>query len=365
MIPHYFLLSVIALCTTTLNAESSIDTLYTKAHRAKERDNIHDAIVLYQEILTQNPHHTRAQFGLAQCYLTIGDFARGFPLFVYRGPDIPHFTQYNLVRRTLNNTRVLLRAEWGLGDCIQFIRYAELLKKQGATVYVQAYKELTYLLSLCPYIDMVIPVGVPFPEHDMQIPLLSLPQSFNTTVKTIPSTIPYLYPEPHLVALHEYITYQYKKSIGICWSGSGNPHAPAHINKNMPLSIFTSLAQCPGVQLYALQKVSPEHPDYALCKKLNIELLDEGEDECNGNFMDSAARMMHMHAVISIDSTIAHLAGALGRKTYLMLPHKADWRWMRTRDDSPWYPTMKLIRQSSPGDWHHSILNVIKDLEHT
>ncbi len=341
----------------------SIEELYKMAYLQKEQDNIKQAIEKYHEVLALAPEHAMAHLGLAQCYLTLGEFDRGWPHFEYRGSEIRSFTHYDWRTADLTGKRILLRTEWGLGDCIQFVRYAQLIKKRGGIVYVQTYKELVPLFRLCPFIDRVIPVGDQFPEYDIQIPLLSLPSIFGTTLETIPNETPYLYADQTLIDRWEKKIDQTKYNIGICWSGGGKKNAPSFLNKNMSPLDFESLSDMPNVQLYALQKVSPEDPAHAFCFVLNIETFDDDFDTTHGSFMDTAALMHHLDLIISIDTSVAHLAGALGKQVCILLPFKADWRWMQKKTKSPWYPTALLLQQPEPGNFKLLITKIKKKIK--
>ena len=204
---------------------------------------------------------------------------------------------------------------------------------------------------MCPYIDQVLCVGNQLPEHDIQIPLLSLPYIFGTTLNTIPNQVPYLYADQTLVDTWKKKIDPTKCNIGICWSGGGKTNAPNFLNKNMSPLDFAPLTDMPKIQLYALQKVSPEDPAHAFCFALNIETFDEDFDTAHGSFMDTAALMHHLNLIISIDTSVAHLAGALGKPVCILLPFKADWRWMQKHTQTPWYPTAVLLRQPEPGNF--------------
>lgn len=332
--------------------------LYQTGHILKELNRLDEAIACYQKVLAHNPEHSQAHLGLAQCYLTRGDFHLGWPDFEWRGPAIRAFSSYAWKNADLSDTTILLRAEWGFGDHIQFIRYAKLLKERGATVIMQTYAALKKLFSLCPYIDTVIATGEAFPKHDIQLPLLSLPKTFGTTIETIPVSIPYLHADTTLQRNWEqYFSDNRNIKIGICWHGSGNQNAPHALNKNMPLKTILSLAELENVSLYCLQKQTgvDELDDQT---KSVLHIFDGTFDQTHGRFMDTAAVMQHLDLVVTVDTSIAHLAGALGVPTWVMLSYKADWRWMINRDDSPWYPTMRLFRQKTPGDWDTIIYEV-------
>jgi len=327
----------------------NINAWYHKAHALKELGNMHDAIDTYNHLLTYDSCHARAHFGLSQCHLALGEFEKGWHEFTWRSPDVKKFPLYTLENKDLTNKKILIRAEWGLGDSIQFIRYAQLLKKQGATVIVQTHQPLVPLFSLCTYIDHVIPVGTNLAPHDLQIPLLNLPYAFNTRRETIPTNIPYLQTDSQLVKEWQTkLAPDTSYKIGICWHGGGDVHAPASLNKNIPLSSFALLAELPNVHLYSLQQITGLHEIDST--SFDLHLFND-LDQKNGRFMDTAAIMHALDLVITIDTSIAHLAGALGIPVWLLLPYRTDWRWLLDQTKSPWYPTMRLFRQARPGDW--------------
>ncbi len=335
-----------------------IQACHRAAHGLRELGQLQKSIQLYKKILEQQPDNAHAHVGLAQAYLVQGDFERGWPEFNWRFGSLIK-TPHNFHQKNLSEKRILIRVEWGLGDNIQFIRFAQQLKKQGAIIFVQSYHELVPLFSRCPYIDRVIKCGDAFPPHDIQIPMLSLAHACNTTLDTIPQKIPYLYPDENLVQKWQQIIPKDTFNIGICWQGKGDQHAPASLQKNIPLALFAPVAQLPQVKIYSLQKT--ENTDKKL--PLNITTFDDTFDKMHGRFMDTAAVIKNLDLVITIDTSIAHLAGALGTPVWVLLPKYTDWRWMHNRTDSPWYPTMRLFRQKKGGNWYDVIDEVVNALK--
>jgi hypothetical protein len=215
---------------------------------------------------------------------------------------------------------------------------------------VECQPQLAPLLSRCPGIDRVVPKGAPLPEFQTHAALLSLPLAFRTTVTTVPADTPYLYADPALVAhWRRELAAIAGFKIGINWQG--NPQYKGDRSRSIALDRFGPLADLPGARLVALQKgVGAEQlADWA--KRPVVTDLGPRLDEETGAFMDTAAVLMNLDLFITSDTAIAHLAGALGVPTWLALPWSADWRWLELRNDSPWYPTMRLFRQSEPGDW--------------
>jgi hypothetical protein len=256
---------------------------------------------------------------------------------------------------------VLLFAEQGLGDTIQFIRYAPMVRDRGGVVLVECPATLERLLKRCPGIDRVTPQGAPLPEFAFQIPLMSLPGVFHTTLNTVPADVPYLSAEPGLIdAWEEELAAaqgvspspptplprrgEGRKKVGIVWQGSQRYAGDAH--RSIKLKEFAPLAHVPGVQLVRLQK---EFGAEQLRDVPDWNVLDLGDQL--RDFADTAAVMQHLDLVITVDTAVAHLAGALGVPVWIALSVAADWRWMRGPDRSPWYPSVRLFRQTQWGDW--------------
>lgn len=361
---------------------------YNMAHTLKNLGKMEQAATHYQTVIEQEPDNSFAHFGLAQCYLARGNFEKGWPLFEWRGNDIKQFNHDIAAlkkcieeKKDLSGKRILLRTEWGLGDTMQFIRFAKPLKERGATVIMQAYKELKQLFSLYPCLDQVITVGEAFPAHDTQIPLLSLPLILNVSFESLESDQPYLYADASLIKqwktkLDPPKSYSSAQSgmlkIGICWQGTGDNNVSPSLNKNIPLNIFAPLAEHPKIHLYCLQKVNGLEEMTALPSTFKLHLFDDDFDQTHGRFMDTAAVMHHLDLVITVDTSIGHLAGALGVPVWLMLPHKTDWRWYLSKhhstdqeewEESLWYPSMRLFRQEEPGNWEGVMQNIVKNLQ--
>ena len=355
---------------------SCTPVIYNLAHALKELGNMEESAHNYTIVIQREPTNTSAHLGLAQCYLALGNFEQGWPHFEHRGPDIQQFknnieTLKNLVdsKKTLANKRILLRTEWGIGDAIQFIQFAQKLKNKGAIIIMQARKELKSLFSLCPYIDEVVGVGEAFPAHDLQIPLLSLPYIVQLSIRSVENQQPYFYADEALVtAWKKKFNNNATFKIGLCWQGNGSPDSPPSLQKNIPLKELAPLAKLPTLSLYSLQQIKGLEELESLPETFELNLFDESFDKVNGRFMDTAAVMKNLDLVVTIDTSIAHLAGALGVPVWLLLPYRTDWRWYlsQTIDDteySLWYPTMRLFRQPKPGDWKSVIEDVISNLK--
>ncbi|HVY91727.1 MAG TPA: glycosyltransferase family 9 protein, partial [Bryobacteraceae bacterium] len=234
---------------------------------------------------------------------------------------------------------ILLLSEQGFGDTIQFARYAQELNRGGATVRLLAPESLVEILAAMPGIEQVVSSIADAPSCDWQAPLLSLPALHNGD---IPSKVPYLFPDPDRI---EYWTSvlqapQGHLRVGIAWRGG--PDHRNDRNRSIDPALLRALANVHATTFISLQKGQPHGlPDLPFAP-LHRDLTD---------FADTAALMFHLDLVISVDTSVAHLAGALGRRTWVLLPFNPDWRWMLNREDSPWYPGMRLFRQKQRGKW--------------
>ncbi len=337
-----------------------VPVLYNIAGCHRRLGSLEDAADYYNKALTLDPKHTDAAFGLALVRHTQGDMKQGWELFNLWRKDIDSLPKNPT---QLIGKRVLIKVEWGLGDMINFIRYAKNLHELGAQVIVQSHKALVKLLSGCPYIDTVLPHGSPLPETDFQLPLLYLPTLFKSTEQTIPNTVPYLYPDPQLVAQwHDKLAHDTAFKVGICWDMGHYDTNLAGWKRAIPLDNWHSLLRTKNVSFYCLQKEQLNQLN-SLPADITVHQFGADFDSKNGGFMDSAAAMKSLDLVITVDTAVAHLAGALGIPVWVMLPYHTDYRWMRDRTDTPWYPTMKLFRSTAPDDWRPVIKQVTQELQ--
>ena len=237
--------------------------------------------------------------------------------------------------------RVLLRCYHGLGDTLQFIRYVPLLKERARHVMVQAQPGLIPLLQSMQEIDRLIPLGGAEPDYDVEIESMELPHAFRTTPATIPAAIPYLRVKSAPKPLDDR-----RLRVGLVWTaGAWKPE------RSIPVSELAVLTSVPGVAVFSLQR-GPSRKDLPA-----IGCAGElGSDE----IPDTAAAIGSLDLVITVDTMIPHLAGAMGKPVWTLLHFHSDWRWMLDRDDSPWYPTMRLFRQPSPGDWQ-TVIGQVRD----
>jgi tetratricopeptide (TPR) repeat protein len=290
----------------------------------------------------------------AFAWLLAGDWQRGWPEYDWRwkARQLPprHSSQPLWDGRPLEGKAILLHAEQGLGDAVQFVRYAPLVKRLAGTVILQCPKVLLPLMATCPGVDQLVGEEDRPPPFAAQAPLLSLPGILRTSPQTVPADVPYLSANPALAALwRQKLRSIGGYKIGIHWQGRP---APGPWNaRDIPLQQFAILAEIPGVRLISLQR-GPGREQLAQAR-LTFDLLDLGDDvdRQSGAFMDTAAVMKNLDLIITSDTAVAHLAGALATPVWVALSLAPDWRWFLTRTDSPWYPTMRLFRQKEWGNW--------------
>ena len=342
---------------------------YNIAYTLKTAGHIDEAINLYKNIIADNPTYDPAHLALGFAYVTKGDFNNGWrqhERYLKQSGKNGDALRALLRSNTIAGKTILLRPEGGLGDTIMFIRYAQKLKEMGAIVITSVQRSLIQLLSRCPYIDLLLPTKSPKPPHDAQATLMSLPAIFNDNETTIPRNIPYIVPDPTLVAYwKEKLGHDDNRKIGICWQAdvyNDSSRLPI-ARRGISLSQFFKLNNIPNISFYSLQKNDGVEQLENMPSNFSPHVFDDTFDVVHGSFMDTAAVMQHMDLIITVDTAIAHLAGALGRPVWLLLPFATDWRWIHERTDTPWYPTMRIFKQPTPFDWNSVMKNVYDALQ--
>jgi hypothetical protein len=250
--------------------------------------------------------------------------------------------------------QVLVCCEHGLGDTIQFIRYCPLLRRIARKVTVNVQPALQELLSGMHGIDCLISGWTkrPDPRYDLAIECMELPYGFRHTITTLPSKVPYLPLKRILERSRSFESLPAGKlNVGLVWAASG-----WNTRRSIPLRLLEPLAQMSNIRFYSLQQ-GPEQAD--ICK---VTLPISPLAKSTSKIQDSAAAMLALDVVVTVDTMTAHLAGALGRPVFLLLTHSADWRWLRHREDSPWYPSMRILQQPVPEDWHRVVEKLASDL---
>lgn len=305
-----------------------------------------EALKHFEHALTLDPRAPEARFNRAVAHLTLGHFTQGWRDYEARffqpgSPGRPgSATEWKC--QLLPGKSLLLHAEQGLGDTLQFIRFAPLIQRRGARVILECQPVLVKLLRRIQAADTVLASHSPLPVHDFQLGLLSAPQRLGVTLDTIPAQ-PYVTAAPGLVqdwAAHlKRVSTPSALRVGLCWTG--NPKHKNDRRRSIPPAFFEELKEVPGMTFFGL---CPEVADWPCLdlRPLLRPLVD---------FEDTAALIESLDLVITVDTAVAHLAGALGKPVWILLPYAADWRWLTRREDSPWYPSARLFRQSRAGDW--------------
>lgn len=303
-----------------------------------------------------------AHLTLGAGLLISGRFAEGWPEYEWRwhcygtSGELSPYPQPRWDGSDPAGHTILLRSEQGLGDTIQFVRYAPLLASRGARVLLGCRPVLKALLQTVRGIDWVVADDEPLPSFDLQVPLLSVPGLVGTTLASIPADVPYVFADPaarerwraRLALARRSLT------VGLVWAGQ--PQNRTDRWRSIPLSALAPLAAVPGVSFWSLQGGDAARQ----VATAPFAIVDAGA--AGRDFADVAALMASLDLVISVDTAGAHLAGALGRPVWTLLPAAPDWRWLTEREDTPWYPTMRLFRQEAPGDWGGVIARVARAL---
>lgn len=326
-----------------------------------ELRQIHSAVASYEGAIATRPDYAEAYWNKALALLTSGNFEQGWPLYEWRWkrdqmkPCRPYPAPLWLGEKSLSGQTVLVHAEQGLGDSIQFCRYLPDVAALGAKVIFEIHSSLISLFNQLTGIEHFIEQGADSPPIDYHVPLLSLPLAFRTTVRSIPAKQAYLQAGTEQVAQWKSrLGHQSVPRIGLVWSGAVTYKRDQ--KRSIPLE--TLLADLPqGVEYVSLQKdvraADEETLRNAGVRRFERELTD---------FSETAALIACLDLVLSVDTSVAHLSGALGKPTWILLPYLPDWRWLLDRTDSPWYPTVRLFRQATAGDWKGVIQTASREL---
>ena len=319
-----------------------------------------DAEQCFCEALRLDPENAEAHWNRSITLLLNGNYTEGWQEYEWRFKRVEWKSFYPYCHqvprwsgRPFQGQRLLVHDEQGLGDTLQFLRYLPMVKALGGTVIFETKSKLLTLLKDVAGADAVVsrsPDGKLDVNYDLYIPLLSLPALYGTTLQTVPDRVPYLSAENALVrSWAEKLSSISGLKVGICWQG--NPAYGADRQRSVPLKFFTPLARIENVQLISLQKIHGLEQLAAMPSDIAIIDLSRELDENTGVFMDTAAVMQNLDLIITSDTAIPHLVGALGVPVWLLLPHIPDWRWGLSGENYPWYPTMRVFRQNTPGNW--------------
>ena len=349
-------------------APENAQLLTNRAVALRRLDRPREALMSASRALVSKPDFAQARFVESVARLTLGDFAAGWRGYEARWQvgllasqrrnfTAPLWLGQETPKVLLDGKTILLHAEQGFGDTIQFARYAPLLARRGAKkVVLEVQRELVPLLSCMAGVDAVIPRGQTLPAFDMHCPLLSLPLAFATELATIPAGVPYIAPPHQRISAWRDRMPQRRPLIGLAWSGDrGHDN---DLNRSIGLETLAPLLDLPDVAFLSLQHDMRERDLPILQKSPNVFSIEPKFSD----FADTAAAVSLLDAVIAVDTAVAHLAAAMAKPLLLLLPFAADFRWLRERQDSPWYPTARLYRQPKFGDWESAIGAVRQDL---
>ena len=332
-------------------AHNSLGTALRDAGRPEE------ALACFRRAVALRPDYPLAHVNLAMALLARGEFAAGWQEYEWRwrlhATDRPRsFPAPQWRGEPAQGRRLLLHSEQGLGDTLQFCRYAPLAAARGFRVRLQVQHSLVRLLRSLPGVEQVVGTNDPAPEHDLHCPLLSLPLAFGTTPGTIPSAPAYLQADPAQQAQWQArLAGVEGLRVGLAWAG--NPRLAADRRRSIPPEHLAALAGVPGLRLFSVQKGGPAMP-------ASLPLIDCMAEMAD--FADTAALVGNLDLVVSVDTAVAHLAAALGKPVRLLDRFDCCWRWPAGQGGSAWYPTLRVFRQPRPGDWAAVIAQLAQDL---
>ena len=322
-----------------------------------------EAVSAFSRTLALNKDAAEARWNRALCWLIAENLEKGLPA-LDKALELRNelgltprkkFSQPRWTGEPLNGKRLFVYTEQGLGDTIQFVRFLPFIKEKHETeVIFECRKSLYELMKSCPGYDTILQSNPdtekPDISFDVQVPLLSLPHIFRTTRSTIPAPVPYITaPQERVEARQPEIARKKGRKVGLIWSGNPLPRSARH--RHLAFSEFAPFASLDGTSFIGLQQLKDAGEPPRPPRGMDFVNFDE-------NLTETAAIIMNLDLVISVDTCIAHLAGALGKPVWLLLSWNNDWRWFLDRTDTPWYPSMRLFRQPAPGDWQSVIRDV-------
>ena len=338
----------------TALAPDFADAFSNLGNALRESKRFEEALASYDRAVAINPQLAQAHGDRGLLLLLMGRFAEGWRSYEWRKKKKERLGARSFDRplwlgeEDISGKTILVHWEQGLGDTLQFCRYVPILSQMGAKVLFAPHKPLRRLISTLSGAFQMADVDDGALAFDFHCPLLSLPLALRTQLETIPHHVPYLQAEPDLVSAWKARIGGHGFKIGICWQGSTGK---VDAGRSFALKQFEALSQMPDVRLISLHKGEGEAQLQGLPEGMSVETLGSEFDAGGDAFVDTAAAMACCDLIISSDTAVAHLAGALGLKVWVALKCVPDWRWMMDRNDSPWYPTMRLFRQQSHGDW--------------
>ena len=330
----------------------------------KEQNRLDDAADAFRQALTIKPDMEDVHYNESHLLLLRGDFRRGWQEHEYRWTSVQSASRRQFAQplwlgdASLQGKTILIHAEQGFGDTLQFLRYVPLVEERGAKIILEVQPALKNLVSTNSKLPGIFGRGEALPDFDFHCPLLSLPLAFSTDLDSIPSRNPYLFcPESHRPKWREILGTTARPRVGFVWFG--NRQHKNDLNRSIPPAAAAQFLADAPVTLHCLQVGIRDPADAALAASPKMIChTDQIRD-----FSDTAAFVDQLDLVISVDTSVAHLAGGLGKPIWVLLPFAPDWRWLLDRDDSPWYPTARLFRQSAPRDWNSVLRTVCNALE--
>ncbi|MGD0962088.1 MAG: tetratricopeptide repeat protein, partial [Methylomonas sp.] len=336
---------------------------HNRGHVFLDMLRIEPAMACYDEAIRLQPDFAGAYWDKALLKILLGEYGEGWRLYEWRWQDqqkdnVRNFAQPLWLGETdIKDKTLLIHAEQGLGDFIQFCRYASKLESLAAKVLLEAPKSLTALLSTLKNSVTILEQGQPMPDFDVHCPVMSLALACKTTLETIPADTPYLYADSEKYNIwRERLGVKPRLRIGLVWSGS-TVHKNDH-NRSIPLQLFAPLFAATDFEFHVLQKEIRAEDGEELKLLQNIRVHSEHLTD----FTETAALAACMDLIISVDTSVAHLAGALAKPVWILLPFRPDYRWKLERTDSPWYPSATLFRQPAADDWDSVITALAEKL---
>lgn len=325
------------------------------ANSLRDLGRLEESIAAFDRALEIRPDCPETRVNRSIALLTAGQLELGFREYEWRWQTLEprKYPQPVWKGEPIAGKTLFVFAEQGLGDTIQFIRYLPQARERAARVVLECQTPLKSLLEASGCADIIIACGEPPPAFDYYVPLLDLPGIFHTTLETIPATIPYLFAPPggSLPA-----TPAGNLKVGLVWAG--NPELRDDAARSIQLEALAPLLQTPNVSFFSLQLGIPARDESFFRSLVNMANM-AGQLR---TFQDTAGVINGLDLVVSVDTAVAHLAGALGKPVWTFIPASSDWRWLLDRTDTPWYPTMRLFRQPQTGDWQPAILRLAQAL---
>jgi ADP-heptose:LPS heptosyltransferase len=340
-----------------------VELLINKGTALAALNRFAEALESFTAAAAIDPERAEVHYNAGLVRLRLGDFAAGWREFEWRwrkpdwiGMRREFAAPLWLGEEPIGGKTILLLAEQGLGDTIHFVRYAALVAALGAKVILGVPSPLKEIASTVPGVSLVLGDGEPVPPVDFYCPMLSLPLAFRTELATVPANIPYLQPcQERLVKWRDKLPANGRLRVGICWAGSST-----HLNdrnRSMPLERFAKLFSVPNLDFISVQKEVSETQAAILREHGVMEIGREFAD-----FADTAAVVAMLDLLVTVDTSVAHLAGAMGKAVALLVAFSPDFRWLLDRTDSPWYPSMRLFRQTTIGDWDGTLARLRQEL---